>query len=87
MSSIIPAALGQPSQPMAFFSGPSFAKELVEDVPTVVVVASKDQAVREQVQALFHHPVLRVYTSSDVVGVEVGGALKNVFAIGTVGLL
>lgn len=52
-------------------------------MPTTVVVASTDDKVRDRVQKLFHSATLRVYTSDDVVGVEVGGALKNVFAIGT----
>jgi len=81
MSDIIPKALGNPQQPMAFLSGPSFAKELVENVPTVIVIASHDKGLRERVQILFHSLSLRVYTNADVVGVEIGGALKNVFAI------
>lgn len=51
-------------------------------MPTLVVVASQDANLAEQVQQLFQNPTLRVYTSDDVIGVEVGGALKNVIAIG-----
>lgn len=80
MSDIVPEALGR-NQPMAFISGPSFAKELMQDVPTAVVVASVDSVTRERVQRLFASPSFRVYTTDDVVGVEIGGALKNVFAI------
>ena len=60
MSDIIPEALGQPARPLAFFSGPSFAKELVEDVPTAVTVAASELALAARVQDLFHHPALRI---------------------------
>eukprot|EP01094_Clydonella_sp_ATCC50884_P012783 TRINITY_DN23066_c0_g1_i1.p1 TRINITY_DN23066_c0_g1~~TRINITY_DN23066_c0_g1_i1.p1 ORF type:complete len:350 (-),score=114.82 TRINITY_DN23066_c0_g1_i1:187-1236(-) len=80
MSEIVPEALGRP-QPLAFLSGPSFAKELMERQPTSVVAASEQAELAVQVQRLFVSKSLRVYTSTDVVGVEVGGALKNVFAL------
>ncbi|MCS7089116.1 MAG: NAD(P)H-dependent glycerol-3-phosphate dehydrogenase [Verrucomicrobiota bacterium] len=63
-------------------SGPSLAWEVARGVPTAVVVASEDAEAARLVQGLFHGPVLRVYTSTDLRGVELGGALKNVFAIG-----
>ncbi|HLK40886.1 MAG TPA: NAD(P)H-dependent glycerol-3-phosphate dehydrogenase [Polyangiaceae bacterium] len=66
---------------LAFLSGPSFAKELASRLPTAVVVAAHDGGVGERVQKRFHTPYLRTYASSDVVGVECGGALKNVIAI------
>lgn len=81
MSDIIPEALEHADQPCAFFSGPSFAKELVENVPTLVTVAAKTHEIAVRVQDLFHHPALRIYTTDDVIGVELAGALKNVFAI------
>ena len=81
MSELIPDVLQRP-QRMAFLSGPSFAKELVEDRPTAVVAAAEDPEMRRAVQTIFLSSRLRVYTSADVVGVEVGGALKNVIAIG-----
>jgi len=81
MDSVIPNALENPDQPTAFFSGPSFAKELVERVPTAVVIASSDEKVLLEVQKLFLQPTLRVYITDDVIGVEVGGALKNIYAI------
>jgi glycerol-3-phosphate dehydrogenase (NAD(P)+) len=59
------------------------SQELVENMPTLVVVASEDEKVASEVTALFAHARLRVYKSNDIIGVEVGGALKNVFAIGT----
>jgi len=81
MTGIIPTALSNPDQPTAFLSGPSFAKELVERVPTAVVVASINDELLREVQKLFLQPRLRVYMTNDVIGVEVGGALKNIFAI------
>jgi len=80
MSELIPAALER-VQPMAFVSGPSFAKELLSNQPTAIVVASTDQVIANKVQELFASAYVRVYTTDDVIGVEVGGALKNVFAI------
>lgn len=66
----------------AALSGPSFAKEVANRLPTVVVAASRDLAVAREVQrAFFSDGTFRVYLSTDVVGVEVGGALKNVIAI------
>ena len=66
---------------LAFLSGPSFAKELALEHPTGVVIASRNPAVRDAVMHRFHTPYLRVYGSDDVIGVECGGALKNVIAI------
>jgi glycerol-3-phosphate dehydrogenase (NAD(P)+) len=63
-------------------SGPTLAMEVARGVPTAIVAASADVAAAQTVQALFHSPAFRVYTSSDVHGVELGGALKNVIAIG-----
>ena len=63
-------------------SGPTFAIEVAKGIPTAIVAASGDAAAAQTVQALFHCPAFRVYTSSDVRGVELGGALKNVIAIG-----
>ena len=62
-------------------SGPSFAIEVARDIPTAIVAASRDSATADLVQALFNRPTFRVYTSTDVLGVEFGGALKNVIAI------
>ena len=66
---------------LAFLSGPSFAKELAGHLPTAVVIASRNPAICTEVMARFHRPYLRTYASEDVVGVECGGALKNVVAI------
>jgi glycerol-3-phosphate dehydrogenase (NAD(P)+) len=68
---------------LTYLSGPSFAKEVAAGMPTVVVAAGRDGAVTTTVQRAFATDRFRVYTSSDVIGVELGGALKNVIAIAT----
>jgi glycerol-3-phosphate dehydrogenase (NAD(P)+) len=67
--------------PIVVLSGPSFAVELARQLPTAICVASHDAAAVERVQAEFRSRYLRLYATDDVVGVEVGGALKNVIAI------
>ena len=62
-------------------SGPSFAKEVADREPTAVVVASESEEARLEVQEVFQTPWFRVYTNPDVVGVELGGAVKNVIAL------
>lgn len=62
-------------------SGPSFAKEVAKGDPTAIVAASRDQRWSQSVQTLFSLNVFRVYTNDDVIGVELGGAIKNVVAI------
>ena len=64
-------------------SGPSFAQEVAQGNPTALVAASSNAEVREALVDAFHSPTLRVYANDDVVGVEVGGAVKNVLAIAT----
>lgn len=71
----------QHDHPIVVLSGPSFAAELAREHPTAVCVASHDAAAVGRVQAEFRSPWLRLYASDDVVGVEIGGALKNVIAI------
>ena len=66
---------------VAVLSGPSFAAELARELPTAVVVASATPNAVQHVQAEFRSPALRLYGSADVVGVEIGGALKNIIAI------
>jgi len=66
----------------AFLSGPTFAKELAQGLPAAIVVASHVPASGEAVQEAFAISTLRVYTTDDVVGIELGGSLKNVIAIG-----
>jgi len=64
-------------------SGPSFALEVAKELPTVVTVASESAETAEAMQELFSTDYLRVYTHDDIIGVELGGALKNVIAIAT----
>src|SRR5205823_4108268 len=75
------AAEEAPGHPLAVLSGPSFALEVAHGQPTTVVVASADLAAAERVQRAVSGRTLRAYSSDDVVGVELGGALKNVIAI------
>ncbi len=69
------------AHPIVALSGPSHAEEVGRHVPTVVVSASRDRAAAERVQDLFMNERFRVYASDDVVGVELGAALKNVIAL------
>jgi glycerol-3-phosphate dehydrogenase (NAD(P)+) len=68
---------------LAFLSGPTFAREVALGLPTDVVVASRGMVAARKVQALVHSVALRVYTSGDPIGVQVGGAIKNVMAVAT----
>src|SRR5262249_52443630 len=70
-----------PQSKCVALSGPSFAIEVARDIPTAIVAASRDPVTAATVQTLFNRPAFRVYTSGDVLGVELGGALKNVVAI------
>jgi glycerol-3-phosphate dehydrogenase (NAD(P)+) len=72
-----------PALQAGVLSGPSFAQEVALGKPTALVAASGSGAVREAMVAAFHSSSLRVYANDDVVGVEVGGAVKNVLAIAT----
>jgi glycerol-3-phosphate dehydrogenase (NAD(P)+) len=71
-----------PKARIVAMSGPTLATEVTKGVPTAIVAASGDEGAAQIVQTLFHSPAFRVYTSTDVHGVELGGALKNVIAIG-----
>lgn len=71
-----------PADRVAVLSGPSFAREVALGIPTSVVCACASEDAAKTVQGLFHRPEFRIYRSADVVGVEYGGALKNVIAIG-----
>lgn len=82
MSDVLRDTLGDEAVPrLTYLSGPSFAKEVAAGMPTAVVVAGKDAAVTKTCQRAWATDKLRVYSSDDVVGVEMGGALKNVIAI------
>ncbi len=69
------------TQRLAVLSGPTIAMEVARGIPSTAVAASHDEALRDAVQALFMTRALRVYTNADVVGVELGGSLKNIIAI------
>lgn len=71
------------SRPLAVLSGPSFAREVADGLPTAVTVASADQQFADDLASAFHSASFRVYTSVDVIGVELGGAVKNVLAVAT----
>lgn len=82
MSGILRETLPRiPESHLVTLSGPSFAREVARGVPTVVTVAAKDKAVAAFVQQVFATPGFRVYTNEDLVGVELGGSVKNVIAI------
>ncbi|MFE0017173.1 NAD(P)H-dependent glycerol-3-phosphate dehydrogenase [Mesorhizobium sp. NPDC059054] len=70
-----------PDNPIAALSGPSFATDVAKGLPTAVVVAAREEALAVELAALFSARNLRCYSSDDLVGVEIGGALKNVFAL------
>ena len=70
-----------PAADVAVLSGPSHAEEVGRGLPTTVVVGAKTQATAEYVQSIFMSPVFRVYTSPDVLGIELGSSLKNVVAL------
>lgn len=80
MADILKQSLGT-ERSYAFLSGPSFAREIVEEVATAVVVASEDLLLARDVAELFSDESFRVFTSQDVIGVEIGGAVKNVIAL------
>ncbi len=67
----------------ASLSGPSFAREVATRLPTAITLATSDEVLAKELQRLFARPYFRVYTNADVIGVEIGGALKNVIAIAT----
>jgi len=77
------AAELRPHAHAGVLSGPSFAEEVARGQPTALVAASSDELLRQAAAEAFHTELLRVYTSTDAVGVEVGGAVKNVMAIAT----
>jgi glycerol-3-phosphate dehydrogenase (NAD(P)+) len=82
MSEVLAEVLGQDiTGRSAFLSGPSFAREVAEEQPTAVAVAAENKDVADTVQKLFSTEYFRVYTNNDVMGVELGGALKNVIAL------
>jgi glycerol-3-phosphate dehydrogenase (NAD(P)+) len=82
MTQLLEDCLPEPFHPsIALLSGPSFAKEMAAGMPTVVTIAAHHEKVAQRVQAALQTETFRTYTSVDVLGVEMGGALKNVIAI------
>lgn len=82
MSEVLEEVLGADvKERFAFLSGPSFAKEVASEQPTAVAVAAADLDVAHKVQDIFSTEYFRVYTNADVMGVEIGGAMKNVIAL------
>ena len=82
MSEVLAESLPTVAQDqLTFISGPSFASEVARGLPTNLVVASNDSSTARAVQQLLHTPRFRIYTSADPIGVQVGGAVKNVIAI------
>ena len=79
MSEILAQAL--PASRIAVLSGPSHAEEVAVSMPTAVVLGCEDAALAMQIQSVLNSQTFRVYTSTDVAGIELGGALKNIFAI------
>ena len=65
----------------AILSGPSFAQEVAQGLPTAVTIGSLNKEFSQQAAKLFHHPMFRTYTSTDVTGIEIGGTFKNILAI------
>jgi len=79
MSEVIHSEIG--NVPLAVLSGPTIAHEVAKGIPTAAVIASYDAKLREYLQEIFMTERFRVYTSGDVIGVELGGSLKNIIAI------
>ena len=70
-----------PMADVAVLSGPSHAEEVGRRIPTTCVTGAKSKRATEYIQTIFMSPVFRVYTSPDILGIELGGALKNVIAL------
>lgn len=83
MSEVIAEELEEKGSAISVLSGPSHAEEVGREIPTAVVVGAKTRQVAEEIQDLFMTPKFRVYTNPDLIGIEFGGALKNVIALST----
>lgn len=79
MSQIVNEIL--PKQPLAIISGPSFAEDVAKNLPTAVTIACSDLKLAQNLAVDFSSPNFRCYSSNDIIGVQLGGALKNIFAI------
>ncbi|MFZ5943481.1 MAG: NAD(P)H-dependent glycerol-3-phosphate dehydrogenase [Bacillota bacterium] len=83
LSEVFDDVIPEISSRFAVLSGPSHAEEVGREMPTTVVAASRNRQTAEKVQDIFMSPKFRVYTNPDLIGVEIGGALKNVIALAT----
>ncbi len=81
MSEVIQEVAGVPQERVAVITGPNLAKEIAQRRPAAAVVACSDEAVAQRLQAACHTPYFRPYTNTDVVGCELGGAVKNVIGL------
>ncbi|RKY55767.1 MAG: NAD(P)H-dependent glycerol-3-phosphate dehydrogenase [Candidatus Neomarinimicrobiota bacterium] len=81
MSQVISEVLDHPEEKIVTLHGPSHAEEVSRKIPTAVVAASKSIETAKLVQGIFMSPYFRVYTNTDIIGVELGGAVKNIIAI------
>jgi glycerol-3-phosphate dehydrogenase (NAD(P)+) len=81
MSEVIKEVTQHPDEKIVALSGPSHAEEVSRNIPTAIVSACTDLSTAERVQNLMRSPTLRIYTTDDIIGVEVGGSVKNVIAI------
>jgi glycerol-3-phosphate dehydrogenase (NAD(P)+) len=79
VSQIITEAWNEPR--VAALSGPTFAAEIAAGLPAICTIAAQDEQLAKEFQAIFHHSSFRTYSSGDLIGVELGGALKNIYAI------
>ena len=70
-----------PSNNLAVLSGPSFASEVLDDKPTAVTIASKNKEVTKIFSKMFHNKFFRVYASEDIIGCQLGGAMKNILSV------
>lgn len=83
MTEVITAELPFQTERLAVLSGPNHAEEVSRGMPTTTVIGARKKVIAEYLQDIFMTPTFRVYTNPDVVGVEIGGALKNIIALGT----
>jgi glycerol-3-phosphate dehydrogenase (NAD(P)+) len=83
MTEVIREVLGTPAEQLVAVSGPNLAREIAERQPAATVVACVDEDVAVRVQKACHTPRFRPYTNTDVIGAELGGAVKNVIALAT----
>ncbi len=80
LHTVVESTLGK-QRPTAVLSGPTFAKEVAADLPTAITIASSSPSLTTELTGIFHNQRFRTYSSSDIIGVQVGGAVKNILAI------